>query len=177
MAFIVLSFLFMILVSSASACGRCVHKSNATYTSLISSGSCGYDPLALGFNGGLLAGALPSLFKQGAGCGACFEISSKPYYLAFTVLYQGGQTEIIGMDVAKVGSNNWASMKRNYGAVWDTNKVPTGPLKLRFLIKSGYVLTQKVLPPVWRSGSIYDSGIQINDIAHEKCYNCDQTTW
>ncbi|KNA14564.1 hypothetical protein SOVF_106480 [Spinacia oleracea] len=256
MTFIVLNFLF-VLLSSASACDRCLHQSKATYTSKISSGACGYESLAMGFNGGMLAGGLPSLFKQGAGCGACFKVrcknaglcrsegtrvmltelqgdnradfvlnrnayvamahkgmsqslvnlgivdieykrvpcdnksknlairvenySSKPYYLAFTVLHQGGQTEIMGIDLAQVGSNNWASMKRNYGAVWDTNKVPSGPLKLRFLVKSGYstksILTQKVFPADWKSGVVYDAGIQIVDIAQEECSVCHKSNW
>ena len=30
------------------------------------------------------------------------EMSQKPYYLAVKFLYQGGQTEIVGVDVAQV---------------------------------------------------------------------------
>ena len=37
-------------------------------------GACGYGSLALGFYGGHLAVGVPSLFKDGACCGACFQV-------------------------------------------------------------------------------------------------------
>jgi len=37
-------------------------------------GACGYGSLALDISGGHLAGGVASLFKNGAGCGACFEV-------------------------------------------------------------------------------------------------------
>lgn len=33
------------------------------------------------------------------------ETSQKPHYLAVKLLYQGGQTEIVGIDVASVSKN------------------------------------------------------------------------
>ncbi|GKV34765.1 hypothetical protein SLEP1_g43110 [Rubroshorea leprosula] len=74
-------FVFFFLVSSATACDRCVHQSKAAYfsqASALSSGACGYGSLAIGFNGGHLAAGVPSLFKDGAGCGACFQVSIIP---------------------------------------------------------------------------------------------------
>ncbi|KAF5449089.1 hypothetical protein F2P56_029571 [Juglans regia] len=254
-----LCFLFF-LISSATACERCVHQTKAAYfnpASALSSGACGYGSLALGFNSELLAGGVASLYNDGAGCGACFqircknktlctgkgtrviltdrndnnqldfvlsikaftamalqgmsqhvldqgivdveykripckygnrnltvrveELSQKPRYLAVKFMYQGGQTEIVGVDVAQVGSSNWVSMSRNYGAIWDTGRVPSGPLQFRFLVTAGYdgkwVWAQHVLPADWNLGAIYDSGVQITGIAQEACSPCDKGTW
>ncbi|KAJ6395623.1 hypothetical protein OIU77_020806 [Salix suchowensis] len=74
-----LCFLFLI-VSSAAACDRCVHQSKVAYfsrASALSSGACGYGSMAIGFNSGNLAAAVSSLYKDGAGCGACFQIRCK----------------------------------------------------------------------------------------------------
>ncbi|CAA0827739.1 Expansin-like A1 [Striga hermonthica] len=40
-------------------------------------GACGYSTLAVGFNGGRIAAAAPSIYKDGAGCGACFLVRCK----------------------------------------------------------------------------------------------------
>ncbi|XVF68029.1 hypothetical protein PTKIN_Ptkin10aG0170000 [Pterospermum kingtungense] len=252
--------LLFLLVSSATACDRCVHQSKAAYFSkatALSSGACGYGSLALDFGNGNLAAGVSSLFKNGAGCGACFQIrcknsnlcsskgtrvtltdlnhnnqtdfvlssrafmamanqgmgqdilkfgivdveykkipceyknknlavrveesSQKPNYLAVKLLYQGGQTEVVAMDVAQVGSSNWNFMSRNYGAVWDTSRVPNGALQFRFVVTSGYdgkgVWAKSVLPADWKTGVVYDSGVQITDIAQEGCSPCDDSQW
>ncbi|XP_073030437.1 expansin-like A1 isoform X1 [Primulina eburnea] len=109
------------------------------------------------------------------------EMSQNPYYLAISFLYQGGQTEIVSVDVAKVGSPNWNFMSRNNGAVWDTRRVPSGPLQFRFVVTSGYdgkwYWAKHVLPADWKAGAIYDSGLQINDTAKQGCSPCDYSAW
>ncbi|XWS55154.1 hypothetical protein CRYUN_Cryun10bG0150500 [Craigia yunnanensis] len=252
--------LLFLLVSSATACDRCVHQSKAAYfskASALSSGACGYGSLALSLGDGKLAAGVSSLYKDGAGCGACFQIrcknstlcsskgtrvtltdlnhnnqtnfvlssrafitmakqgmgqdilkhgivdveykripceyknqnlavrveesSQKPNYLAIKLLYQGGQTEIVAMDVAQVGSSNWNFMSRNHGAVWDTSRVPNGALQFRFVITSGFdgkwIWAKSVLPADWKTGVVYDSGVQITDIAKEGCSPCDHSHW
>ncbi|KAK2976270.1 hypothetical protein RJ640_026899 [Escallonia rubra] len=255
-----LCFLFFATISSAAACDRCVHQTKVSYfssASALSSGACGYGTSAISFNGGHLAAAVPSLYKDGAGCGACFQMrcmnktlctkegtivmatdlnknnrtdfvvssrafmamgnkgmskdiltlgivdveykrvpcdyknknlavrveesSQKPHYLAIKFLYQGGQTEIVGVDVAQVGSSNWNFMSRNHGAVWDTSRVPAGALQFRLVVTAGYdgkwYWAKNVLPADWKVGLTYDSGVQITDIAQEGCSSCDDGSW
>ncbi|CAO2815712.1 unnamed protein product [Amaranthus hypochondriacus] len=254
-------FLF-ILFSSATACEQCVLSKASLFSkaSTLSSGSCGYGSLALNFNGGHIAAGVPSLYKEGAGCGACFQIrcknskmcskagtkvimtdvnkgnnntdfvlssraframaltgkdlqllklglvdveykripcdykdkslairveesSKNPNYLAINILYQGGQTEIVAIDVAEVGSSNWIFMSRKYGAVWETSRVPgPGPLQFRFVVTAGfdgkYIWAENVLPANWKPGVIYDSKVQIDDVALEGCTTpCSDSHW
>ncbi|EOA25099.1 hypothetical protein CARUB_v10018414mg [Capsella rubella] len=256
------SFLYILVIvflfsSSVNACDRCVHSSKAAYfssASALSSGACGYGSMATRFVAGHIAAATPSIYKNGAGCGACFQVrcknpklctskgtivmvtdlntnshtdlvlsnraframakpvgsadkyllkqgivdieyqrvpcnygkrnlqvrveeaSKKPYYLAIKLLYQGGQTEVVGIDIAQVGSSQWSYMTRSYGGVWATDKVPTGALQFRVTVTGGYdgktVWAKRVLPANWEAGRIYDSGVQITDIAQESCNTC-----
>lgn len=80
-----------------------------------------------------------------------------------------------------MGTPNWNFMGRNYGAVWDTSRVPEGALQLRFVVTAGFdgkmYWAKSVLPADWVNGAIYDSGIQITDIAQEGCAICDDGTW
>lgn len=255
-----LCFFLLFLVSSASACDRCVHQTKVVYyhdSAPLSSGACEYGSLALGFNNGLLAGGAPSLYKNGAGCGACFQVRCKnnnglcsqsgtrvflfdlnrsnqtgfvlsnnafvamankgkgtdllklgivdveykrvpceypnknlavlvnefshKYYLAIKFLYLGGQTEIVSVDIATVDSSNWTYMTRNHGAVWNTSRVPRGPLQFRMVVTAGYDgktwWAKNVLPANWKPGAVYDTRIQITDIAQEPCSPCDDGEW
>ncbi|CAN8276811.1 unnamed protein product [Cochlearia groenlandica] len=248
--------------SSIEACDRCVHISKAAYfssASALSSGACSYGSMATTFFAGHIAAAMPSIYKDGAGCGACFQVrcnnpslcstkgttvmvtdlnksnktdlvlssraframakhvsgadrellkqgivdiqyqrvpceygskkmsvrveesSKKPSYLSVKILYQGGQTEVVAIDIAQVGSSRWGYMTRSHGAVWVTDKVPKGAIQFRFLVTAGYdgkmVWSQSVLPANWEAGKTYDAGVQITDIAQEGCDPCDDHIW
>ncbi|KAL6965158.1 Expansin-like A2 [Sarracenia purpurea var. burkii] len=112
-----LCFLFFLISSSANACDRCLHQTKVAYfsqASALSSGACGYGSLAVGFNGGYLAAAVPSLYKKGAGCGACFQIRCKNTTLCtkrgtkviVTDLNQNNQTDFVLSSRAFMGMAN-----------------------------------------------------------------------
>ncbi|KAI3502390.1 hypothetical protein L1887_30424 [Cichorium endivia] len=105
------------------------------------------------------------------------ESSRKPNYLAIKFLYQGGQTEIVSVDVAKVGSTGWGFLSRKSGAIWETSRVPAGALQFRLAVTAGYdrkaIWAKSVLPANWNVGVVYDSGVQIDDVAEEGCGRCD----
>ncbi|XP_047327458.1 expansin-like A2 [Impatiens glandulifera] len=108
------------------------------------------------------------------------ESSHRPSYLAIKFIYQGGQTEIVGVDVAQVGSSNWSFLsRRGNDAVWATSRVPSGALQMRLVVTSGYDgkwiwAKSSVLPADWKAGFTYDSGVQITDITQEGCSSCDE---
>ncbi|XP_047326681.1 expansin-like A2 [Impatiens glandulifera] len=108
------------------------------------------------------------------------ESSHRPSYLALKFIFQGGQTEIVEVDVAQVGSLDWSSLnRRGNDAVWATSRVPSGALQMRMVVTSGFdgkwIYTKhSVLPANWTPGSMYDSGLQITEIAREGCSPCDE---
>uniref|UniRef100_A0ACD5TTE1 Uncharacterized protein n=1 Tax=Avena sativa TaxID=4498 RepID=A0ACD5TTE1_AVESA len=110
------------------------------------------------------------------------ERSRAPGELAVTFLYQGGQTDIVAVDVAQVGSSNWKFMTREHGPAWSTSLAPPGPLQFRVVVTGGYDgkwvwADREVMPPRWRAGEVYDTGVQITDVAREGCLSCDTQEW
>ncbi|KAF8643995.1 hypothetical protein HU200_066632 [Digitaria exilis] len=75
-------------------------------------GACGYGDTAMAMdliNGGggggahfAVAAAGADFFRDGAGCGACYQASRNPGKLAVRFLYQGGQTDIAAVEIARV---------------------------------------------------------------------------
>ncbi|KAE8716844.1 Expansin-like A2 [Hibiscus syriacus] len=180
-------FLFL-LFSSAAACDLCVHQSKASFVTSVSaltSGACGYGSFAISLSGGNLAAGVSSLYKGGAGCGACFQIRCKDPKLCSS---EGAKTWLTTAwpetftNKGSLGHWNSMTMSRKYGAVWGTNRVPNGALQFRFVVTSGYdgkwIWAKSVLPADWKPRVVYDSGVQITDIALESCYPCDYDgTW
>ncbi|KAK3153195.1 hypothetical protein QOZ80_2BG0169100 [Eleusine coracana subsp. coracana] len=110
------------------------------------------------------------------------ERSRPPSDLAIRFLYQGGQTDIVAVDVATVGKSNWRFMTRDHGPAWSTSQAPAGPLQFRLVVTGGYDgkwvwAEREVLPRRWEAGRVYDAGVQIADVAQEGCYPCDTQEW
>ncbi|KAL5209980.1 hypothetical protein ABZP36_005603 [Zizania latifolia] len=110
------------------------------------------------------------------------ERSRGPNELAISFLYQGGQTDIVAVEVTKVGSSSWKSMTREHGPSWSTSNAPPGPLQLRLVVTGGYDgkwirADREVLPSRWRASEVYDTGVQITAVAQEGCFPCDTHEW
>ncbi|KAH7690193.1 Expansin/Lol pI protein [Dioscorea alata] len=110
------------------------------------------------------------------------DSSQKPNNLAVNFPYQGGQTDILTVDVAQVGTSDWKFMTRSaYRAIWNTSNAPAGALHFRVAVIGGFeaawIFTGEVLPANWKIGSVYESGVQITEIAQDGCSACDTKEW
>ncbi|KAK9274524.1 hypothetical protein L1049_021773 [Liquidambar formosana] len=95
------------------------------------------------------------------------ENSRFPEYLAIVILYQGGQNDITAVDIWQEDYQQWSSMRRAFGAVWDMPNPPSGGLNLRFQVSGSYgrqrwVQLRNVIPGDWKAGVAYESAIQLN---------------
>jgi hypothetical protein len=109
-----------------------------------------------------------------------------PGGLAIRFLYQGGQTDIVAVDVATAGSSSssWKALARETGGpAWSTSQAPAGPLQLRMVVTGGYDgkwvwADREVIPRRWAAGRVYDTGVQIDDVALDGCSgHCDTREW
>ncbi|GAY46065.1 hypothetical protein CUMW_094070 [Citrus unshiu] len=105
------------------------------------------------------------------------ESSKNPNYLAIKVLYQGGKTEILGVVLSEYGSPVRVDMRRKFGAVWETDRAPKGPLQFGFPIVQGFdvkwIWAKNPVPADWKIGVTYDTGVQITDVDFtDGCAEC-----
>uniref|UniRef100_A0ACD5TIH7 Uncharacterized protein n=1 Tax=Avena sativa TaxID=4498 RepID=A0ACD5TIH7_AVESA len=117
------------------------------------------------------------------------ERAAAPGGLAVRFLYQGGQTDIVAVDVATAGSSSsssgWKALARERGGpAWSTGQAPAGPLQIRMVVTGGYDgkwvwADREVIPRRWAAGRVYDTGVQITDVALEGCSEsqCDTQEW
>uniref|UniRef100_A0ACD6ABD1 Uncharacterized protein n=1 Tax=Avena sativa TaxID=4498 RepID=A0ACD6ABD1_AVESA len=102
--------------------------------------------------------------------------------LAFRFLFQGGQTDIVAVEVAQAVTNDasapsmWQYMTRSERSpgVWRTSRAPQGPLRLRIVITAGsggkWLRSDgAVLPADWVPGAVYDTGLRVADVAASTC--------
>ncbi|KAI4969209.1 hypothetical protein ZWY2020_000123 [Hordeum vulgare] len=109
-------------------------------------------------------------------------------HLALRFLYQGGQTDIVAVEVAKAAApdaaqsaaapspTNWQYMTRREGSsgVWRTSRAPAGPLQLRLVVTAGsggkwLRADRAVLPAEMQPGAVYDTGLRVTDVAARTC--------
>ncbi|GLJ06555.1 hypothetical protein SUGI_0041910 [Cryptomeria japonica] len=204
-----------------------------------SSGACGYGDYGRDVKGGDVAAASPLLYRNGAGCGACYQVKCKnldlcsptgvtlvvtdhgqgdrtdfimsphafttmaregkyeqlkalgvvdieykrvacdyqgyniwfkinessnyPYYLSLVMLHQGGEIDIVAVELSEDKTSGWKAMRRSYGTVWDiVMSPPKGNLALRFQLSGGeWIYARNPVPSNWKAGASYDSGVQI----------------
>ncbi|OAY60124.1 expansin-like B1 [Manihot esculenta] len=91
------------------------------------------------------------------------EYSRYPDYLAIVIMYQGGQNDIVALEIWKEDSKEWVAMRRAFGAVFDMANPPKGRLTLRFKVSAGqtWAEARNVIPNDWKAGVAYDSTIQL----------------
>ncbi|EEF31157.1 Major pollen allergen Ory s 1 precursor, putative [Ricinus communis] len=92
------------------------------------------------------------------------EYSRFPEYLAIVVLYQGGQNDILAVQIWQEDCKEWIGMRKAYGAVWDMPNPPKGYITLRFQVSGSAGLTwvqaKNAIPREWKVGVAYN--IQLN---------------
>ncbi|MQL75262.1 hypothetical protein Taro_007602 [Colocasia esculenta] len=97
------------------------------------------------------------------------EQSSYPHYLAFVFIHQGGQKDILAVEVWQEDCKQWRPMRRAYGGVFDVENPPEGPLPLRLQVRgedggeqSSWVQLNNVIPADWKAGAAYDTAVQLS---------------
>ncbi|XP_047043549.1 expansin-like A2 [Lolium rigidum] len=127
---------------------------------------------------------VPCEYARGRNLSVRAEARGAPGGLALRFMYQGGQTDIVAVDVATAGSSgSWKAMTRERGGpAWSTSQAPAGPLQLRMVVTGGYDgkwvwADGEVIPRRWTAGKVYDTGVQIDDVALEGCSHCDAQEW
>ncbi|XP_047045941.1 expansin-like A2 [Lolium rigidum] len=127
---------------------------------------------------------VPCEYARGRNLSVRAEARAAPGGLAVRFLYQGGQTDIVAVDVATAGSGSgWRAMTRERGGpAWSTEQAPAGPLQLRMVVTGGYDgkwvwADGEVIPRRWTASKVYDTGVQIDDVALEGCSHCDAQEW
>jgi hypothetical protein len=88
--------------------------------------------------------------------------------LAIVPIYQAGAYDIIAAQVWLEDCKEWRGMRKVYGAVWDMQNPPKGPLSIRFQVRSGasgevkWVQFASVIPDDWKPGVAYDTAFQFD---------------
>ncbi|KAM5573112.1 expansin-like B1 [Rosa sericea] len=94
------------------------------------------------------------------------EQSKFPEYLAIVVQYVAGRNDITAVEFWQEDRKQWSSMRRAYGAVWDTPTPPRRSIDLRFQVSGSsgikWVQASNAIPADWKAGAAYTSAIQLH---------------
>ncbi|XP_004511738.1 expansin-like B1 [Cicer arietinum] len=92
--------------------------------------------------------------------------SKNPHYLAILVLYVGGTNDVIAVQLWQEDCQEWRTMRRAFGTVFDAENPPRGEIKLRFQVSGSaglsWVESKNVISSDWQAGAVYDSEIQFD---------------
>lgn len=91
------------------------------------------------------------------------ERSSYPHYLALTILFQSGKSDITAVDLWLEDCKEWRPMRRVFGAVFDMENPPRGvALSIRLYIDGQLTVEMNsVIPSGWEAGVAYDTNVQL----------------
>ncbi|ESR53419.1 expansin-like B1 [Citrus sinensis] len=93
------------------------------------------------------------------------ENSRYPQYLAVSMLYVGGQNDVLAVEIWRKDRHEWVAMRRAFGAVFDIPNPPPGAINLRFQVSGSagltWVVANNAIPKIWKAGVAYESAIQL----------------
>ncbi|XP_054775855.1 expansin-like B1 [Prosopis cineraria] len=94
------------------------------------------------------------------------ESSKYPDYLALVVLYMPGQFDIVSMEIYQVDRNEWRTMRRAFGAVFDIIDAPHQAIivRLQLVGTAGryWAESKRAIPSDWKIGASYDTQLNID---------------
>ncbi|GER39658.1 expansin L [Striga asiatica] len=161
---------------NAATCTDCFIQSRATHypnsdDKGTETGSCGYGTFGATINGGHVSAA-SQLYRNGVGCGACYQVRcTNSYYCSdkgvTAVITDHGASDRTDFILSRRTQNYVRKLlDRSYGAVWTTVAPPSRPLSVRMLLSDEngngkWVVPVNNIPENWKPGDIYDSGVQV----------------
>ncbi|KAJ8444322.1 hypothetical protein Cgig2_019880 [Carnegiea gigantea] len=90
--------------------------------------------------------------------------SKFPHYLAFIILHAPGLYDVVGVQIWQEDCREWRPMRKPFGAVWDMENPPSGPLNLRFQLSATiydakWVELPNIIGAYLQSGNTYSTVI------------------
>uniref|UniRef100_A0A804R3T3 Expansin-B4 n=1 Tax=Zea mays TaxID=4577 RepID=A0A804R3T3_MAIZE len=126
-------------------------------------GACGFKNVNLPPFSAMTSCGNQPLFKDGKGCGSCYQIRCQNHPACSgnpeTVII----TDVVQVDLMEANSGYWTPMRESWGSIWrlDANHRLQAPFSLRVTNESGRKLVAtRVIPANWAPNTYYRSIIQ-----------------